>query len=148
LLPEITRLFRLVFHEYVGAALAGDFTIKRIKMPELEQLIYRYGRHLIADGRRVRRWIEDRPATGDALVLALVIDWLREDPPAPICVALLETLARKQPTGASLRKIQRYWRHGEVEIKRAALEAILSGESDEHGLTLSIGRLAAAEDPR
>src|SRR5690606_35788460 len=69
-------------------------------------------------------------------------------PPAPICVALLETLARKQPTGASLRKIQRYWRHGEVEIKRAALEAILSGESDEHGLTLSIGRLAAAEDPR
>lgn len=148
LLVEITRLFRVVFRDYVNAALAGDFTIKRVRMPELEQLIYRYGRHLIADGRRVRRWIEDTPDTGDALVLSLAIDWLREDPPAPIGVALLETIARKQPTGGSLRKIQRYWRHADVEVRRAAIEAILAGESDEHGLTLSIGRLAASEQPK
>lgn len=148
LLPEITRLFRVVFSEYVSAALAGDFTIKRVRMPELEQLIFRYGRHLIADGRRVRQWIEDAPETGDALLLGLAIDWLREDPAEAICVALLETIARKQPVGASLRKIQRYWRHGSVEIKRAALEAILASASDEHGLTLSIGRLAAAEEAK
>ena len=97
LLPEITRLFRLVFSDYVRAALAGDFTIKRTRMPELEQLIYRYARHLLADGRRVRGWIEDTPETGDALVLATAIEWLQEDPPEAICVALLETIARKQP---------------------------------------------------
>jgi hypothetical protein len=148
LLPEITRLFRIVYSECVNTALAGDFTIKRTQLPELEQLIFRYGRHLIADGRRVRRWIEDSPETGDALVLDLAIDWLDEDPPAPICVALLETIARKQPTGAALRKIQRHWRRGEVEVKRAALEAILASESDEHGLTLSIGRLATAKDAK
>jgi hypothetical protein len=148
LLPELTRLFRIVYSEHVNAALAGDFTIKRIQMPELEQLIYRYGRHLIADGRRVRRWIEDAAETGDALVLSLAIDWLSEDPPTPICVALLETVARKEPTGVVLRKIQRHWRRGNVEIKRAALEAILAGGSDEHGLTLSIGRLATVADAR
>jgi hypothetical protein len=38
-LPEDTRAFRSIFRSYVQAALAGDFTIKRLRMPELEQHI-------------------------------------------------------------------------------------------------------------
>lgn len=50
-LPEVTRLFREVFRHYVALALAGDFTVKRIRMPELEQLVFRFGRHVVKIGR-------------------------------------------------------------------------------------------------
>ncbi len=147
-LPEITRRFRAIFSDYVAEALAGDFTIKRVRMPALEQLIYRYGRTLIADARCVRRWIDDAPDTGRELVLALAIDWLREHPSAPICVALLETIGRHEPSGASLRQIEAFWRERDPEVQRAALEAIVAAGEGARGLERSIGRLSNASDPR
>jgi hypothetical protein len=147
-LPEVTRAFRSIFRAYVRDALAGDFTIKRLRMPELEQHIYRYGRHLIAHGRVVRRFIEDAPETGRHLLLTLAIDWLREDPDPPICVALLETIGRHEPSGAALRLIETYWRHRDHEVQRAAIEAMLEAGEAVRGLELSICRLSEASDPR
>lgn len=147
-LAEVTRRFRELFGDYVREALAGDFTIKRVRIPALEQLLYRYGRQLIADGRSVRRWVEDGPDTGRELVLAVVIEWLREDPPAPVCVALLETLARHEPTGASLRRIEEFWRHRDPELRRAAIEAILAAGEGARGLELSICKLSDSGDAR
>jgi hypothetical protein len=164
-LPEVTRAFRSIFRAYVRDALAGDFTIKRLRMPELEQHIYRYGRHLLAHGRAVRRFNEDSPETGRDLLLALAIDWLREDPEPPICVALLETIGRHEPAGAALRLIEPLWRHRDAEVRRAAIEALLeagdaspregsgsgrwrSAGTGVRGLELSICRLSEANDPQ
>ncbi|NVB39871.1 HEAT repeat domain-containing protein [Pseudenhygromyxa sp. WMMC2535] len=162
LLPEVTRCFRQVFRRYVGEALAGDFAVKRQRMPALEQLIYRYGRQLAASGRSVRGWAEAGPEGGRALLLRLVIDWLREDPqPEPaVCVALFETLGRHRPEGVALRMVEDFWRHREVELRRAAIEAIIGGQDEEggagremqaeqaRGLERSLASLVAAEEPR
>lgn len=148
LLPDVTRLFRQIVGEYVGEALAGDFTIKRQRMPELEQLLYRYGRHLLADGRCVRRWLDDTAEAPDDLLLGIVVAWLREDPPVAIAVALLETLTRKQIRGAWLRQIEHLWRHRELEVRRAALETINAGHDDARGLELSIAGLATHDNER
>ncbi|KIG18422.1 hypothetical protein DB30_00707 [Enhygromyxa salina] len=155
-LAEITRLFRIVYAHVVQLALDGDFLIKRASLPELEQQIYRYGRHLIASGRAVRRWIDAAPETGRDLVLALATDWLRERPQAPICVALLETIARQQPRGPWLRFIEPFWRHADPNVQRAAIEAILSDEGTDNGpaeggspgLELSLCRLTGSKDGR
>jgi HEAT repeat protein len=147
-LPEVTRRFRAIVHGYVREALAGDFTIKRLRLPELEHHIYLYGCHLIAHGRSVRRFTDDGPENGRDLVLALALDWLHESPAPPICVALLETIARHEPVGANLRSIERFSRHGDVEVRRAAIEALLAAGESARGLELSLCRLSAADDPR
>lgn len=147
-LPEVTRRFRAIVHGYVRDALAGDFTIKRLRLPELEHHIYLYGCHLIAHGRSVRRCIDDSPETGRDLVLTLAIDWLHEHPAAPICVALLETIARHEPVGADSRSIENFFRHGDVEVRRAAIEALLAAGESARGLELSLCRLSEADDPR
>lgn len=130
-------------------ALAGDFTIKRVAIPELEQKLFRYGRHLIREGRSVRRWIEAGPETGRDLVLQVAIDWLREAPADAVCVALLELVGRHAPGPATLRFIEPFWRHGDREVRRAAIEAILAaGEGARWLFELSICRLAEQEEPR
>ncbi|PRQ09756.1 hypothetical protein [Enhygromyxa salina] len=151
-LAEVTRLFRIVYAQAVQLALNGDFSVKRGSLPELEQQIYRYGRQLIVGGRAVRRWIEPTPETGRDLVLALAVDWLRERPEPPVCVALLETIARHQPRGPWLRFIEPLWRHADANVQRAAIEAILSGDDTDQagaeGLELSLCRLAESKDWR
>lgn len=149
-LPAIRTRYREVFRAHVLAALAGDFAVKRQRMPALEQQLYRYGRHLLADGRPVRRWIEDSPDTGRELVLALTLDWLEEQPQpdVPTRVALFETLARQQPTGHSLRRLIPHWRDPNPKIQRAAIEAIVAGGEEARDLELTLGRLCSAEDPR
>jgi HEAT repeat protein len=147
-LPEVTRRFRAIVHGYVRDALAGDFTIKRLRLPELEHHIYLYGCHLIAHGRSVRRFIENGPETGRDLVLTLTIDWLHEHPAPSICVALLETIARHEPVGANLRAIENFSRHRDVEVRRAAIEALLAAGESARGLELSLCRLSTADDPR
>jgi HEAT repeat protein len=147
-MPRIIALFREVFRGLVRRALAGDFTIKRVAIPELEQQLFRYGRHLIREGRSVRRWIEAGPETGRDLVLQVAIDWLREGPAAAVCVALLELVGRHTPGPATLRFIEPFWRHGDREVRRAAIEAILAAGEGARGLELSICRLAAQEEPR
>jgi hypothetical protein len=148
-MPQVVRLFRELFSGYVRAALAGDFTIKRVMMPELEQLIFRYGRHLIKDGRRVRRWLDSGPETGRDLLLLIAGDWLQERPPNAIIVALLELFGRHKPSGALLRLIEPYWRHSAREVQRAAIEAILQAGEAARGLELSLGRLVSdAREPR
>ena len=148
LLPEVSRLFREVFRHYVTLALAGDFTVKRVRMPELEQLVFRYGRQCITDGRVIRRWNDDAPETGRDLVLSLVCDWLREEPSEAIAVALLETAGRHAPTGAWLRALETFWRHPNASVQRAAVEAILGAGAGARGLELSLCRLAASSEPR
>ncbi|PRQ04433.1 hypothetical protein ENSA5_07690 [Enhygromyxa salina] len=147
-LPEITRLFRLVYTRTVQQALAGQFSIKRVELPRLEQLIYRYGRHLIAGGRAVRRFLAPTPETGRDLLVALTIDWLREHPAPPLRVALLETIARHEPAGPELRFIEPFWRDSEANVQRAALEALLEAGEGARGLELSIGRMTSSTDPR
>lgn len=151
-LADVERLFRDVFRSYVRAALEGDFTIKRLLMPELEQLVFRYGRHLIKDGRSVRRWVERGPETGRDLVLRFVVDWLldeQEPPSDPITVALLETASRHAPEGAHLRFIEPFWRRGDANVRRAAIEALVAAGAGARGLELSLGRLVAdAHDGR
>lgn len=149
LLPTITRLFRTMVRTIVGKALVGDFTIKRLRLPELEQQVYRYGRTLVAQGRSVRRFLaDDQPETGRDLVLSILIDWLREEPEPAICVALLESIARHEPQGATLQLIHGYWRHRDPEVARAAIEALIESGESMRGLELSIGRLSTASDPR
>ncbi|MBX3231404.1 MAG: HEAT repeat domain-containing protein [Labilithrix sp.] len=143
---DVRRLFREVFRTYVREALEGDFTIKRLLMPELEQLVFRYGRHLVKDGRAVRRWVDPAPETGRDLVLSLVVDWLADpvEPPSdPITVALLETASRHAPDGAYLRAIEPYWRRGGTNVRRAAIEALVAAGQRARGLELSLGRLVA-----
>ena len=147
-LPRIVALFRELFRGLVRQALAGDFTIKRIAIPELEQQLFRYGRHLLKDGRGVRRWTEPGPETGRDLVLQVAIDWLREAPTDAVCVALLELVGRHAPGPAVLRMIEPFWRHRDREVRRAAIEAILAAGEAARGLELSLCRLAADDEPR
>ncbi len=147
-LPMIVALFRESFRGLVRRALAGDFTIKRVALPELEQRLFRYGRHLIREGRSVRRWIEPGPETGRDLVLQVALDWLREGPADAVCVALLELVGRHTPGPAVLRFIEPFWRHGDREVRRAAIEAILAAGEQARGLELSICRLASEDEPR
>ena len=149
LLPEVERLFREILRGYVRKALEGDFTVKRLQLPELEQKIFGFGRHLVKDGRPVRRWNADGPETGRDLLLRLVVEWLAEEPSEPITVALLEVAARHAPDGAYLRRIEPFWRKGEVPVRRAALEVLEQAPAGSHGLELSLGRLVDDErDPR
>jgi HEAT repeat protein len=148
LLPHIVELYRELFRGYVRRALAGDFTIKRMALPELEQRLFRYGRHLVKEGRGVRRSIEPGPETGRDLVLQVASDWLREDPAPAVCVALLELVGRHGPGAATLRLVEPFWRHGDREVRRAAIEAILAAGEGARGLELSICRLAEHEEPR
>lgn len=149
LLPEVTRLFREVLRGYVRKALEGDFTIKRLLVPQMEQMIFRYGRHVLKDGRPLRRWIEDGPETGRDLILRLVLDWLAEEPSDPIRVALLEIAARHQPHGATLRALEHHWRKGDANVRRAALELLAQAEGGARGLELSLGLLLTdTDDPR
>ncbi|MEM9454365.1 MAG: HEAT repeat domain-containing protein [Myxococcota bacterium] len=144
----VESLFREIFLGYVRRALAGDFTIKRLAMPELEQLVFRYGRHLVADGRSVRRFVDHGPQTGRDLVLRFACDWLLEKPAPAVLVALLETIGRHAPSGPTLRMIEPLWRHGHREVRRAAIEAILEAGEGARGLELSICRLAEHDEPR
>ncbi|MCX4244512.1 HEAT repeat domain-containing protein [Paraliomyxa miuraensis] len=147
-LPEIVELFRERVRRCVRKALAGDFTIKRVQLPELEQRLFRYGLHLVADGRSVRRFLEPGPETGRDLVLRVVVEWLRERPSPALCVALLEIMGRHSPGAAVLRRVEGLWRHGDREVQRAAIEAILSAGEGARGLELSLCRLVEHEDPR
>jgi len=149
LLPQVVALFREILRGYVRRALAGDFTIKRLAQPELEQQLFRYGRHLVAEGRSVRRFVEPGPETGRDLVLGVAVDWLREDPAPAVCVALLELIGRHGPGPTTLRMIEPWWRHGDREVRRAAIETILAGAGEgARGLELSLCRLADHEEPR
>jgi HEAT repeat protein len=148
LLPKILELYRELFRGYVRRALAGDFIIKRVALPELEQQLFRYGRHLVKAGRGVRRFLEPGPETGRDLVLQVALDWLREEPTPAVCVALLELVGRHSPGGAMLRLVEPFWRHGDREVRRAAIEAILAAGEGARGLELSICRLAEHEEPR
>lgn len=148
-LPEVARLFREVLAGYVRAALAGDFTIKRVMLPELEQQVYRYGRALLKDHRPVRRWTSASPETGRDLLLRLIVEHLAELPAAPIQVALLEMAARHQPAGAICRRLELAWRKGAREVRRAALELLAAAPQAAQGQELSLGRLlSATEEPR
>jgi hypothetical protein len=153
-LPEAVALFREILRGYVRRALAGDFTIKRLAQPELEQQLFRDGRHLVAEGRTVRRHVEAGAETGRDLVLQVAVDWLREDPAPAVSVALLELLGRHGPDRATLRMIEPLWRHADREVRRAAIETILAvgtpGAAGEgaRGLELSLCRLAEHEEPR
>lgn len=148
--PTITRLFRGCVETIVAEALAGEFAIKRQKLPELEQQLYRYGRALLAAGRSVRPYLDAASETGRDLVLAILIEWLREQPEPPIAVALLEMIGRHDPRGPALQQILGWWRHRDPEVQRAAIEAMIAGESSEplRGLELSLARLSEASDPR
>ncbi len=146
--PEIISQFRLLFRDYVAKALQGDFTIKRVMLPELEQMLFRHGRHLVADGRCVRSWMEESPETGRDFVVSVALEWLGEEPTDAITVALLELLARHAPSGAELRAIEPYWRHSHKGVQRAGIEAILASGEGARGLELSICRLAQSGDPR
>lgn len=148
LLPHVIALFREILRGYVRRALAGDFTIKRLAQPELEQRLFRYGRHLVAAGRSVRRTIEPGPETGRDLVLATAVSWLREEPAPAVCVALLELVGRHGPGPVTLRMIEPLWRHGDREVRRAAIETILAAGEGARGLELSLCRLAEHEEPR
>ena len=145
---DVARLFRAVVLDCVRRALAGDFTVKRLVLPELEQKIFAYGRNLLKAGHVVRPWLDPAPETGRDLVLGLVCRWLEEEPDGPVTVALLEMAARHAPDGPYLRTIERRWRASDPEVKRAALEALLAAGEDARGLELSLARLVASDDPR
>ena len=145
---DVERAFRERVVDCVRRALAGDFVAKRVELPEIEQTVYRYGRNLVDVGRPVRLAITDEPETGRDLLLRFVIDWLREEPEAPVIVALLEMIARHAPSGAVLRAIEPYWRHGQREVRRAAIEAIIEAGSASQGLELSLCRLVEHPESR
>lgn len=144
LLPEVRRLFRELLRGYVRKALEGDFLVKRVQLPRLEQQLFHYGRLLVQADRPVRRWCaagDERPETGRDLLLGLIVEWLAEEPSDPICVALLEMAARHSPDGPYLRALERFWRKGSVEVRRAALELLAAAPAGSHGLELSLGLL-------
>ncbi|MFK7999346.1 MAG: hypothetical protein AB8H86_07100 [Polyangiales bacterium] len=146
---ELVAQFRLAYRQCLAKALSGDFSAKRIELPQLEQQLFVYGRHLVSDGRRVRPWHHASPETGRDFVLQVLCEWLRETPDDSVTVALLESIGRQAPSGAVLREIEVFWRHRNPGVQRAALEAILASPSDEHGLELSISQLSAkATDTR
>ena len=147
-LKEVETLFRGIFASYVKKALEGDFSIKRVCIPELEQMIFRYGRSLIQNGWSVRRWHHESPETGKDLLWLFVLDWLYEQPSAAMTVALLEVFVRHQPTGVVLRLIEPYWRHSHTNVQRAALEAIIEGGEEARGLELSLCQLTQDTEPR
>lgn len=147
-LGDVEAAFRERVVDCVRRALAGDIAAKRVELPELEQAVYRYGRNLVDVGRPVRLAITDEPETGRDLLLRFVIDWLREEPEAPVIVALLEMIARHAPSGAVLRTIEPYWRHGHREVRRAAIEAIVEAGSASQGLELSLCRLVEHPESR
>ncbi|MFT5354541.1 MAG: hypothetical protein ACI9KE_001746, partial [Polyangiales bacterium] len=145
---DLVTEFRGAYRQCLAKALSGDFTAKRVELPELEQQLFIYGRHLVSDGRRVRPWHHTSPETGRDFALQVLCEWLRETPDDAVTVALLESVARHTPSGAVLREIEPYWRHRNPGVQRAALEAILAS-SDEHGLELSISQLSdKASDTR
>lgn len=149
LVPHVIATYRRCVEDVVAAALAGDFTIKRVQLPELEQALYRFGRALLAEGRVVRPYLAAAPETGRDFVLEVVLAWLREDPPQPIVVALLETLGRHDPSGPALQQLLGYWRHRDVDVQRAAIEALIAGSVEpRRGLELSLSRLASSPEPR
>lgn len=149
LVPHVIATYRRCVEDVVAAALAGDFTIKRVQLPELEQALYRFGRALLAEGRVVRPYLAAAPETGRDFVLEVVLAWLREDPPQPIVVALLETLGRHDPSGPALQQLLAYWRHRDVDVQRAAIEALIAGSVEPlRGLELSLSRLASSPEPR
>lgn len=141
-------LFRELYEDCVAKALQGDFTVKRVLLPDLEQRLFRYGRLLAQGERCVRRWTEDAPETGRDFVISVVLDWLKETPSNTITVALLETLARHTPNGAVCRAIEGYWRHKHRGVQRAGIEAILAAGEGARGLELSICKLANDGDAR
>lgn len=145
---ELVTEFRTAYRQCLAKALSGDFAAKRVELPELEQQLFIYGRHLVSDGRRVRPWHHISPETGRDFALQVLCEWLRETPDDAVTVALLESVARHTPSGAVLREIEPYWRHRNPGVQRAALEAILAS-NDEHGLELSISQLSEkASDSR
>jgi len=145
---DVELAFRERVVDCVRRALGGDFVAKRLELPELEQAIYRYGRSLVDVGRPVRRSISDEPETGRDLLLRFIVDWLGEEPEAPVIVALLEMVARHAPSGAELRAIEPYWRHSQREVRRAAIEAIVEAGSASQGLELSLCRLVEHSESR
>ncbi len=145
---QVVEQFRDRFRGYVGQALAGDFKIKREALPQIEQMLFRYGRNLVANGRCVRHWIEASPETGRDFVLAEALQWLRESPSEDVVVALLELIARHAPSGPVLREIEAYWRHGHKGVQRAAIAAILASGEGARGLELSLCRLGESESSR
>lgn len=147
-LPAVRVAFRECVIECVRGALAGDFSVKRIELPAIEQTVYRYGRAMIASGLVVRRWNADTPETGRDLLLGLICEWLDEGPGRAVMVALLEAAARHAPDGPWLRRIEPYWRRGEREVRRAAVDAILGAGEAAAGLALSLSRLVEAPSGR
>lgn len=144
----VEATFREWVTDCVRRALAGDFSVKRIELPDVEQTIYRYGRALIANGLTVRRWTAEAPETGRDLLLQLICDWLDERPTRAVMVALLEMIARHAPDGPWLRRIEPLWRHGDREVRRAAVDAILAAGESAAGLALSLSRLVEAQSGR
>lgn len=148
-IDDVARLFREVFRSYVAQALQGDFSIKRQKLPEVEQLICEYGQRLVADGRIVRGWHEAANATGRDLVLRFIAEWLAERPSEAVQVALLEACARHRPEGFRLRQIETYWRQGTVNVRRAAVAALAAAGDEARGLEFSLASLVGdAKDAR
>lgn len=148
LMPQVSALFRTCVMRCVRQALSGDFSVKRVELPAVEQEVYRYGRGLIAAGHCLRPWSTEAPETGRDLLLALICDWLDEGPERAVMVALLEMAARHAPSGHWLRRIEGLWRHGDREVQRAAVDAILAAGEDAAGLALSLSRLVEAPSPR
>ncbi|MCB9660555.1 MAG: HEAT repeat domain-containing protein [Sandaracinaceae bacterium] len=147
-LPRVVALFRQQVERCVQLALEGDFTVKRQTLPELEQQLYRFGRRMVDAGRTLRRYHEDGPETGRDLVLRVALDWLDEAPAPAVCVALLEIIARHEPTGMTLRRIEPLWRHRSREVQRAAIAAILSAGEGARGLELSLCLLSTNAEAR
>lgn len=146
--PAIVAQFRELFAHYLGKALQGDFMIKRELLPELEQMLFRHGRYLVAAGRCVRPWVDSAPETGRDFVLAVALEWLQEEPSIAVRVALLELLERHAPSGQVLRMIEPYWRHNNKSVQRAAVAAIVAGGSEADGLQFSLCALVGARDAR
>jgi HEAT repeat protein len=148
-LAQVRDVFREMYRGYVRSALEGNFAIKRQELPDLEQRIFRYGRHLVNSGRSVRPWTSDQPETGRDLVLRFICEWLAENPSDAIKVALLESAARHEPTGNHLRILSTYWRRGHPSVRRAALEILVNTGNHARGLELSLAKLAAeTTEPR
>jgi hypothetical protein len=148
-LAQVRDLFRQIYRGHVRSALQGNFAIKRQALPDLEQRIFQYGRHLVQSGRSVRPWISVHPETGRDLLLRFICEWLQENPSDAIKVALLESAARHEPDGHHLRILGAYWRRGNPSVRRAAVEVLVSAGEKSRGLELSLAKLAAeTTEPR